>query len=186
MHSKNKRSSAQGNCKCDIPGVFALVVIRQDRTGRTPSLRSHILCTFITIRPIVPGQYQWPPDPICQYPKGVGTGQDRWDTWPEILYTPIYMHIRIPKGPIIPGQHKLPTKRGGVGTGQDKQGGTPSWRWHIYTKKYLAHTTKCSSLKGHRTNINKSKIFVHCAWPFFFAFCCCKVATTEVTWAVPT
>ena len=65
------------------------------------------------------------------------TGQDRWDSWPEIPYTK-KIYIKIPKGPTVPGQHQLPT-HGGMGTGQDKWGRTPSWRWHIFWKNFGGH-----------------------------------------------
>ena len=56
----------------------------------------------------------------------------------------MYVYIDIPQGPIVPGQHQLPP--GGMGTGHR----TPSWRWQIRQKSFGC-TTKCSSLKGHRT-----------------------------------
>ncbi len=162
-----------------------------DRTSGTPCLRCHIYAcihwwTMWTNCPRpAPIATNWP---IQDRTGRDGTGRDRtgwdkWDTLPEMPY--IYMYTLMDHvdqlSPASTNSHKLtPTGGGGVmyGTGWDKVGHLR--RVGIYTEKFFfGTTTKCSSLKGLRTKIDRC---TPCLWTSATRFVAC---TPRRTWCAP-
>ncbi len=157
----NKRSSAQGNCKCEVPGVFALSIqlppigpyrMGQDRMGQDRMGRDKgdilpempYICLYTLMDHV--DQLSQPSTNSHQLAHtgwdGMGwdgTGQDKGDILPEMPYICLYTlmdHVD-QLSQASTNSHQL-TPSGEGGDIQDMgQRGTSSPSWHIYWKIFL-------------------------------------------------